>query len=612
MAMDQDLRPDQIEILVGSPAVNDEFSRKIKELDRRLQANGMSYKDWETLNDRQHDVFSSDMFLEGDSANSVKHYVMAAVDSCWCPDIIEDLHHHSPILMREIEKQQSMLPDVKVSIGESLNNLNETIDLLLENIILSEQKISCGKPDGGVKFERAVIYYARLQGKGNLTDRDAVCGKGHAEEGISSAENEKKRKGKPYVSHGDQALKAIELLRSVGVTDDDLKVARSAGKAMFNLPQELGEPKTDIIIGKGKTEKLISLKMAGDIQLASKEFKGGTESLNKVLLQYAEEKEKQFKLITEKAKRSAAESSLAELKEELSNIAKQLVDSAYEDGSATRYIDPSPKKKRGTPTPDYEAAYAEAARSVRSKLKNTKNFKAMSKEEQDAEVRRQAKARVDALYKNIKLPGAKAGGSKLYRPREATAALFGALKDEYNWVLWVDTYKQKFVKMLRDFLAKDEEFYFMYVDEELTGRRTFKNYPGAAADWLLSPNQIKNLAKENNPDYEDNVKFYMQVDTDVRAKARSTPLKSPTIRLSINPDKIARDALKVIESGAKVSAANRRDDITEAADTDTITADEFEEVMSSEKVEQGLTKLLSDAISVDDVIASLRQESEDS
>ena len=165
MAMDQDLRPDQIEILVGSPAVNDEFSRKIKELDRRLQANGMSYKDWETLNDRQHDVFSSDMFLEGDNANSVKHYVMAAVDSCWCPDIIEDLHHHSPILMREIEKQQSMLPDVKVSIGESLNNLNETIDLLLENIILSEQKISCGKPDGGVKFERAVIYHARLQGK---------------------------------------------------------------------------------------------------------------------------------------------------------------------------------------------------------------------------------------------------------------------------------------------------------------------------------------------------------------------------------------------------------------------------------------------------------------
>ena len=80
------------------------------------------------------------MFLDGDCATSVKDYVMGAVDSCWCPDVVEDLEHHSPVLMREIEKQQDMLPDMKVKIGESLNNLNDTIDLLLENIILSEQE----------------------------------------------------------------------------------------------------------------------------------------------------------------------------------------------------------------------------------------------------------------------------------------------------------------------------------------------------------------------------------------------------------------------------------------------------------------------------------------
>ena len=137
--MHKELRPEQIDILVGSPAVNDEFSRKVRELDRRLQANGMSYRQWDTLNDRQHDIFSNDMFLDGECATSVKDYVMGAVDSCWCPDVVEDLEHHSPVLMREIEKQQDMLPDMKVKIGESLNNLNETIDLLLENIILSEQ-----------------------------------------------------------------------------------------------------------------------------------------------------------------------------------------------------------------------------------------------------------------------------------------------------------------------------------------------------------------------------------------------------------------------------------------------------------------------------------------
>ena len=136
--MYKELGPEQIDILVGSPAVNDEFSKKVRELDRRLQANGMSYRDWDTLNDRQHDIFSNDMFLDGECATSVKDYVMGAVDSCWCPDVVEDLEHHSPVLMREIEKQQDMLPDMKVKIGESLNNLNETIDLLLENIILQE------------------------------------------------------------------------------------------------------------------------------------------------------------------------------------------------------------------------------------------------------------------------------------------------------------------------------------------------------------------------------------------------------------------------------------------------------------------------------------------
>ena len=138
--MHQDLRPEQIEILVGSPAVNDEFSNKIKELDRRLQANGMSYRDWEILNDRQHDVFSHDMFLDGECANSVRHYVMGAVDSCWCPDVVEDLHHHSPVLIREIEKQQDMLPDMTVKIGESLNKLNETIDSLVGEFLAERLK----------------------------------------------------------------------------------------------------------------------------------------------------------------------------------------------------------------------------------------------------------------------------------------------------------------------------------------------------------------------------------------------------------------------------------------------------------------------------------------
>ena len=141
--MHKELRPEQVDILVGTPAVNDEFSRKVKELDRRLKMNGMQYRDWETLNDRQHDIFTDNLFLDGECAAGVKEYVHGAVNSCGCPDTEEELHHHSPVLMREIEKQQEMLPDMKVKIGESLSLLNEIIDQQIEQLI-AEKKVNLG------------------------------------------------------------------------------------------------------------------------------------------------------------------------------------------------------------------------------------------------------------------------------------------------------------------------------------------------------------------------------------------------------------------------------------------------------------------------------------
>ena len=107
--MHKELRPEQIDILVGSPAVNDEFSRKIRELDNRLKKNGMQYGHWDTLNDKQHDIFIDNLFLDGESAASAADYVRTAVESCGCDDVEEDLHHHSPVLMREIEKQQKII-----------------------------------------------------------------------------------------------------------------------------------------------------------------------------------------------------------------------------------------------------------------------------------------------------------------------------------------------------------------------------------------------------------------------------------------------------------------------------------------------------------------------
>jgi hypothetical protein len=595
--MHQDLRPEQIEILVGSPAVNDEFSKKIRELDRRLQANGMSYRDWEILNDRQHDVFSHDMFLDGECANSVRHYVMGAVDSCWCPDVVEDLHHHSPVLIREIEKQQDMLPDMTVKIGESLNNLNETIDLLLENIILSEQ-VKCGNPDEGVKFELALVYEARRIGGGDLNSEDARCGKEFSSYPAGADQKRKSAKGKDFITHGQQALRAIALLKDAGVTDDELATARSASKGMFNMPQDKGEPKTDVIIGEGENRKLISLKMEGSIQLASKELRGATDAFQKALEQFTIDQEEKVKSITEQAKAQAITSSVQSLSDQLGSLVSDMMSAAYDDGKARRFV-----------SGDYDKTLKLALGSARRELTKKGVDKDVSPQEFEKLVLQKAKSAVDPKFDLASFSGAKAG---LGAPREATA-IIAKVKDEYDWDKFTSEFKKDFVARLGALLQSDDDFYFMYIDEELTGRRSLAEYPGAAAEWILSPTSFKSLSPDS-ADYEENVRLYMAVDADVRGKGRGYGRKSPTIRLSIDPDLVKAKAMETVETvtqQAENSApANRADELSESEISKDV-AGKFVEIINSEEAKDKLEKDLSDAINVDDIVAQLGQESED-
>ena len=131
-----DLSQQAIDQILGNAAVGHEFGDKIKELDRRLSMNGMSYSGYDSLTDRQQEIFSQGLFLEPESAMDLREYVMSAVDSCWCPDVVEELHHHSPMLMREIEAEQEKLPDMTIRIGEGISNLNETIDSILELLLI--------------------------------------------------------------------------------------------------------------------------------------------------------------------------------------------------------------------------------------------------------------------------------------------------------------------------------------------------------------------------------------------------------------------------------------------------------------------------------------------
>ena len=122
--------------LVSDPSVNDEYSQKISELDRRLKMNNLSYEHWDTLNDRQRETFVLDLFMDGDSASSIENYVENAYHNCDCPDVVDDLEQDSPALMARIQNAKAYVagqpaPARPVQL-ESL--LDEMIDNLLVEV----------------------------------------------------------------------------------------------------------------------------------------------------------------------------------------------------------------------------------------------------------------------------------------------------------------------------------------------------------------------------------------------------------------------------------------------------------------------------------------------
>ena len=144
--MHRQLSPQSVALVASQPSVHNEFAQKVRELDRRLQMNGMKYSNWDTLTDHQQEIFTQNLFLDGGCANNMQDYVHGAVKSCGCPDVDEELRYHSPKLMSAIEAEEAKLP-IKVKIGEGLDNLNETIDLLLEGVMEESATFAGELPD---------------------------------------------------------------------------------------------------------------------------------------------------------------------------------------------------------------------------------------------------------------------------------------------------------------------------------------------------------------------------------------------------------------------------------------------------------------------------------
>jgi hypothetical protein len=171
----------QVALIAASPSVNDEFSSKIAELERRLQMNDLDYRSWDMLTDHQQNIFVQDLFLSAVSAESAEEYVRHAVDSCGCPDVMEELSQHSPALLREIEKQQELSPDLRINLGESL-------DYLIDSVVGSLQEMSSPaeeeeEKNKGCVYEADVLNAIHSLGRkgyngirpGNVSPTDSAC-----------------------------------------------------------------------------------------------------------------------------------------------------------------------------------------------------------------------------------------------------------------------------------------------------------------------------------------------------------------------------------------------------------------------------------------------------
>ena len=144
------------------------------------------------------------------------------------------------------------------------------------------------------------------------------------------------------------------------------------------------------------------------------------------------------------------------------------------------------------------------------------------------------------------------------------------IMERFDWNKWEKDHKVALVEQITKLLNKNPDFKFLLVDEELSGRRKFKDNPAAAADYILSPTYFEYIGrpdpedKEAYANYKATVQKYVdQVTIDARAKSRKA-FSSVTYRFDIKP--AAKKAIeKVAEEGVAQAAT-----VTEGKFTDWI------------------------------------------
>ena len=125
--------------LSSDPEISQEFSEKVGELNRRLSLNDLSYDNWDTLNDRQHDAFVTDLFVDGDSAMNLESYVENGYHNCGCPDVADDLHTHSPVLMRKIQGAKASVGHLGDGTSQTPVQFESMLNEMIDNLLVGQQ-----------------------------------------------------------------------------------------------------------------------------------------------------------------------------------------------------------------------------------------------------------------------------------------------------------------------------------------------------------------------------------------------------------------------------------------------------------------------------------------
>ena len=357
----------------------------------------------------------------------------------------------------------------------------ETSDLLrLVEQVMDEQPnqslAACKKAkptEAGKRFEWVVVYKARERaGAAPLSDDEYMCAANswaqqpypNACQFLGLKDHPSCKKPDSEVTLGELADKAIDkALQSGAITKEDLAKAnmQTMGK-QYPFNDENRKPieiKTDIVFGK----KTISVKLSGDVQGQSSEAFSTVQQMNNVFTEVFKNWEAINKKIDEKV--------LERVKKDLEKIFAKM----KRIGKQTRL----------TPS--------------RVKTLVDKDLKSS-----DPKKRAKAKKRYDALL-----------------AAEIIDKQGEILIQALNQATWEENHRQYMNDAIKKLIdpKKYPDLRRALTDEILTGRRMFAHAPGAASQYILSPEHFFVLAP-GVEGYNDSIDIFSRaMDVDVRPKS---------------------------------------------------------------------------------------------